>query len=81
MHEYVPVPVANCQAISTSIHLSCFLRQYVRSDMVRAAARFLEQRGGSVDLAAVQGWCRGVERGESWCHMVWPERILICNYP
>lgn len=27
--------------------------------MVRAAARFLEQRGGSVDLAAVQGWCRG----------------------
>eukprot|EP00434_Breviolum_minutum_P035658 symbB.v1.2.031569.t1/scaffold3637.1/size52925/7 len=34
------------------------LWQYVRSDMVRAAARFLEQRGGSVDLAAVQGWCR-----------------------
>jgi len=34
------------------------LWQYVRSGMVRAAARFLGQRGGSVDLA-VQGDGRG----------------------
>ena len=71
MHGYVPVLVSHCQAISTSTHLSCFLRQYVRSDMVRAAARFLEQRGGSVDLAAVQGWCRGGAQRVSICT---PER-------